>query len=99
MILTSVELSFVAHRRFSGCVRVRRRRNGMRARHLQVTVGDAERVEVIDALEHLLHHLLRVLLGERAALHDAVKEFAASHPDARVSPGPGQVSAYNSMTR
>lgn len=39
----------------------------------------AKRVQVIDALKHLLHHLLGILLAKGATLNNAIKELTTSN--------------------
>lgn len=61
-------------------------------RHLEVSVHDAQAVQVGDSAEDLAHQVAGVLLCVGAALHDAIKQLAPGHPGGSggsAGPGPG----------
>lgn len=74
---------------------------GQESRHLEVTVHDAQAVQVGDSAKDLAHQVAGVLLRVGAAFCDAVKELAPRHPgesESSADPGPSAPTHCPALT-
>lgn len=51
--------------------------------YLEITVGDAVLVQVVNSLKDLPHNVRGVVFREVALVYDSVKEFSASDPKSK----------------
>lgn len=67
-------------------------------RHLEVSVHDAQAVQVGDSAKDLAHQVASVLLRVGATLHDSIEQLTPCHPEESsnsADPGPPWATAYH----